>query len=325
MAYTPAQRKVIRAIRREAVRRYAKGGWSKAERRKLRSAFLTGRVESNFQNLSGGDADSQGWRQERASLYPNPTNLRASVRRYFNEADKLYRGDSPASLSGRVQRPASQYLYRYGQHRGEGIKLAKKTIGGAPVPSGGPKTTRTKRTVIPGVDRSGDRRALLMDYLEHRDEPDALLGVARGLREAQDVPRRVKTTRKVTDGERPAQKPGKGGSFHGGGGWGGSKNIVMYALNGMGASNFKRTPQHNAAVGGSPTSDHLTTNRNAYAADVAFGSGRKLARRLGIKNWSPGSYARHIVTAAGGKRYSVQILEKVEGHYDHTHIGVQAL
>lgn len=74
----------------------------------------------------------------------------------------------------------------------------------------GERTTRVKRTVIPGIDRSDDRRALLMDYLEHRGEPDALLSVARGLREAKDTPRRVKTTRQTTGPQNGPQAPSDG-------------------------------------------------------------------------------------------------------------------
>lgn len=323
MAYTPAQKRVIKAIRREAVRRYSKGGWTKAEKRKLRSAFMVGRVESNFQNLGGGDADSAGWRQERASLYPNPTNLKASTRRYFNEADELYQGDRPASLAGRVQRPASQYLYRYGEHKGEAKKLARATRRGGAV--GAPQTRReghTKLKRVPGVDRSSERRALLMQYLGERDRPDALLNLAKALPATASTPSRLKAVK--VKGQKP-MRPERGGKVHGGGGWGGSKNIVMHAVKGLPVSNFKRTPSRNAAVGGSPTSEHLTTDLDSYAADVPFGSGKKIAKRLGIKGYKPGSYRRYVITAAGGRRFSVQILSQVEGHWDHDHLGVDAL
>src|SRR3954471_22087861 len=84
-------------------------------RRRVLAALVTGRVESNFKNLGGGDADSQGWRQERASLYRNPTNLKASVRRFYQEAAKLDRGQKVGELAADVQRPAAQYRGRYAQ------------------------------------------------------------------------------------------------------------------------------------------------------------------------------------------------------------------
>lgn len=139
MAYDP---RVIRAISREATRRYGKGGYSKAERRKIRSAFATGIVESGLRNLSYGDSTSVGWRQETSSSYPNVNrrDVPASVARYFNEADKLYRGDTAASLAARVQRPAAAYVHRYGlpKNRAEAIRLLRKNVlGGSDMPNGG--------------------------------------------------------------------------------------------------------------------------------------------------------------------------------------------
>lgn len=332
MPYTPEQKRVIKAIRREAVRRYGKGGWTKAERRKLRSAFQTGRIESNLQQLAGGHADSRGWRQERASLYPD-ASLPNSVRRYFNEADQHYRGQAPWLLAADVQRPAAQYRGRYRNARGEAIKLTRKTIrggavggpsGGAQGPSKGGRNVRTTKVITPGVDRSRDRKMLLMQYLTERDKPGALLDTAMGLKDLQDTPREVKTTRKVTKGDKAGkreQPAAKGGKVHGGGGWQGSKNIVMHALGGQPAT-YKRAANHPLSIS-NPGSDHNTANKNAFAGDTTYGTGRVLAKRLGIKNWKPGTYTRHIIAAAGGKKYSVQILENVEGHYDHTHIGVQ--
>ncbi|MGH3715366.1 MAG: hypothetical protein ACRDT4_18165 [Micromonosporaceae bacterium] len=79
-------------------------------------------------------------------------------------------------------------------------------------------------------------------------------------------------------------------------------------------------------------SDHWVGNRDTYAVD--FGSGGNnavsdddayaLARKYGISDWSPGSYERHTVTI-DGKQFSVQLLWRVPGHYDHIHIGIRAL
>jgi hypothetical protein len=119
MAY---ERKVVKRISKEARRRYGAGGYDKAEKRKIRSAFQTGIVESGLRNVSYGDADSQGWRQERASLYPDPRNLKKSVKRYFNEADQHYAGQTAAELAADVQRPAAQYRGRYAEHKDEGVR-----------------------------------------------------------------------------------------------------------------------------------------------------------------------------------------------------------
>jgi hypothetical protein len=92
-------------------------------RRRVLAALVTGRVESNFKNLGDGDADSAGWRQERASLYRNPTNLKASVRRFYQEAAKLDRGQRVGELAADVQRPRAEFRGRYAQHVGEAKRL----------------------------------------------------------------------------------------------------------------------------------------------------------------------------------------------------------
>src|SRR4051794_21227024 len=82
-------------------------------RRHVKAALEIGRVESNFTNPSGGDADSAGWRQERRSLYKNPTNVRASVHRVYKELAQLDHGQKSWQLAADVQRPAKQFRGRY--------------------------------------------------------------------------------------------------------------------------------------------------------------------------------------------------------------------
>jgi hypothetical protein len=101
----------------------------------------------------------------------------------------------------------------------------------------------------------------------------------------------------------------------------GAKALAEYATRGIYGSG-ERTPAQNAAAGGAPGSDHLTTNRWASAVDAKYGTGKLIAKRLGIKGWKKGTYDRHIIKV-DGRKYSVQILEDVEGHYDHTHVGIQ--
>lgn len=116
---------MVRTIARRAGRRYLPGGISPAEQAATLSAFATGRVESQFQNLPYGDADSAGWRQERDSIYPNPRNLVASVDRYLNEADSMYGGQAPGELAADVQRPLAMYRGRYAEVLPEARKLAQ--------------------------------------------------------------------------------------------------------------------------------------------------------------------------------------------------------
>src|SRR5262245_20066361 len=80
-----------------------------ATREQMLAAFATGLVESGMTNIQGGDADSSGWRQERASLYPNPNDVRASADRFFAEAKQFDTpGFAPGDLAANVQRPAAE-------------------------------------------------------------------------------------------------------------------------------------------------------------------------------------------------------------------------
>jgi hypothetical protein len=85
-----------------------------------------------------------------------------------------------------------------------------------------------------------------------------------------------------------------------------------------------RSASHNAAVGGSPSSDHLDAP-NRFATDYPTYRGlddaQALARALGITNWQPNSYASHIIEV-DGVRLVLQILWGAAiDHADHVHVG----
>lgn len=113
-------------------------------RRYVLAALTTGRVESNFTNPAGGDQDSVGWRQERASLYRNPRNLRASVRRFYREAAQHDRGQSVGELAADVQRPAAQFRGRYAQALPEARRIFRR--GGLTGGGGGSTATTLPST-----------------------------------------------------------------------------------------------------------------------------------------------------------------------------------
>lgn len=115
--------------------------------------------------------------------------------------------------------------------------------------------------------------------------------------------------------------------------WGGSAHVMgqfvtpFMERRGLKPGSKKRTPEHNAAIGGSPTSDHLTTQTRSFAVDFPTYSGeddaRALARALGFTGWSPNSYASYMRTV-GGKLFTIQILWGAGiGHGDHVHVGVR--
>lgn len=138
-----------------------------------KAAVETGLVEANLGNPSTGDADSAGWRQERASLYPDPTNIQHSAARFFAEA-RQRRGKygTAGALAAAVQRPAAQYRGRY-QERAADADALLQGIGGSAAPAA-PTSDRTSSlltTTTTGPDQAGYgqamRKAALAQYLQH--------------------------------------------------------------------------------------------------------------------------------------------------------------
>lgn len=121
----------------------------KASPKEVKAAYETGLVESGMRNLSGGDADSQGWRQERASLYPNPRNLDASIRRFFKETSAVkHKYGRAGDLAAAVQRPAAQYRGRYQQRSADAESLMRQFVGGG----GNARSSSTTKTITtPGT------------------------------------------------------------------------------------------------------------------------------------------------------------------------------
>lgn len=90
------------------------------------SAVQTALVESNISNPTvATDHDSLGWRQERQMYYDNPTNVKASATRYFQETAEAGRGAgvSPGTLAQSVQRSA--FPERYDERTAEAMPLLK--------------------------------------------------------------------------------------------------------------------------------------------------------------------------------------------------------
>lgn len=146
----------------------------RARDRYTRAALQTGIVESGLRNLNHGDADSEGWRQERRSLYPDPTNVSASVDRFFNEAAQLDRGQPSWQLATDVQRPAAQYRGRYK----DVAKQAAALLGGSTMQDAGSSSPAAAASSSapptigdPGV--AGDFGGLLQSLLGQGQQPAA--------------------------------------------------------------------------------------------------------------------------------------------------------
>lgn len=101
---------VVAAIRRIGQSRY--GSDPKKLRRYLLGQYSTGIVESGLRNLSGGDADSYGYRQQRLSGYGRQP-LDKQINNLYDEFEQYDRGQTVGQLDADVQRPAAQYRGRY--------------------------------------------------------------------------------------------------------------------------------------------------------------------------------------------------------------------
>ncbi len=114
--------------------------------------------------------------------------------------------------------------------------------------------------------------------------------------------------------------------------WGGAGDVLTQLVEpfmverGLPIGSGKRTPERNAAIGGSPTSDHLTTKSTTAARDFPTFSGeddaRALAKALGCTTWQPNSFDA-FTCSAGGRSWRVQLLWGADiKHGDHVHIGI---
>jgi hypothetical protein len=115
--------------------------------------------------------------------------------------------------------------------------------------------------------------------------------------------------------------------------WGGSNDVITQFVEpflvkrGLPLGSGKRTPTANAAVGGSKTSDHLTTKTRTGARDFPTFAGeddaRALAKSMGFGSWQPNSFTK-FTFSAGGHSWHVQILWGAQiKHGDHVHVGVE--
>lgn len=114
--------------------------------------------------------------------------------------------------------------------------------------------------------------------------------------------------------------------------WGGAGDVMTQFIEpfmverGLPIGSGKRTPERNAAIGGSATSDHLTTKTTTAARDFPTFAGeddaRALAAALGCSTWRPDSFDA-FTFSAGGRSWRAQVLWGAAiDHSDHVHVGV---
>jgi hypothetical protein len=281
----------------EEIIRQSRSKFSNPRLRRIaqRAAVQTGLVESGGRNLNYGDADSQGWRQERASLYKNPTNISASVSRFLDEFKQHYDpGERSFEVAAQVQRPAAQYRGRYGDVRAEANRILRGARGGvqgaapgAPNGTGALPGTSGPRSVPQG---SEGLTALLASLAGEKPQvqsaglqgPAHSAGAAMpggyqapvsggGPQQRTDIAGLLSAIATVGGGvERGGMDPmaaapaggapASRGSVRGGTAKSLADQIQSFAEGELGLTggSRERTPSQNAAVGGSSTSDHLT-------------------------------------------------------------------
>lgn len=112
------------------------------------------------------------------------------------------------------------------------------------------------------------------------------------------------------------------------GAWGGTERLLDMANGGdFEISSTKRTPSENEAVGGSSTSDHLTTNPLSFAHDLpttdpqyGYEIMKQYHKRLKL-NEPLQPTGTHNYTSRKYPGYTFQFIWQDSGHYDHVHIG----
>ena len=132
----------------------------------------------------------------------------------------------------------------------------------------------------------------------------------------------------------PSSGPSGGsGSIRYGKGWGGSEGVAdaakgIAASMGVPVTSQKRDLAATIRVGSTTGSDHYTGNTTAFATDfgVSGSRGDELARAIATKYGIPqsaiGTFTRYTIQV-GDRRYSLQLLWRVKGHYDHVHLGIR--
>ena len=205
MAYSREQRRVQRMIVDIGVERGE-------DRREIIANLETGGAESLWRNLGYGDADSEGYRQERRRYYKNPRNLRAAINRWYDEANEF-----PNLRGGRLAQAVQQSAYpdRYKEFADEARQIYRRERSQNRRKS--PKAAVFGTSRVRGLDLSAERTSAKASYLQNRGRPGALLELGSQLSELQDIPGGTVTARRRTRGQQPRRQgiPREAGGHYG--------------------------------------------------------------------------------------------------------------
>lgn len=274
---------------------------------------------------SGLRKGGKGWAQAQAAYYGAPSSTyKATVARYAKQWEPPGGGRKGGEKGDKKRRRRKTKLVEGKRSKFEVTKPGLKRI--------------------PGQSFEAERRQLLRNYVlgGARDDPDSRLQLALSMRQHVDIPSRLEHTSKRVTKKGPrklkakqvkAKGGGKGkgkkGELRSGGGWQRSEGMAKYATRVAKRKGIPVTSRKRSSTLGNPDSDHFVGNKDAYAVDlgVAGSAGTRLAKRIakryGIKNYKPGNYDGYYVKDNRGRKFRIQILWQVSGHYDHVHVGIR--
>jgi peptidoglycan hydrolase-like protein with peptidoglycan-binding domain len=126
---------------------------------------------------------------------------------------------------------------------------------------------------------------------------------------------------------------GGGGTITAGGPWGGSQKVANAAkaiasARSIPVTSQKRNLSDTIRVGSSTSSDHYTGNKTAFAVDFGVSGtrgdqlARAIATKYGIPQGNIGTFNGHVIKV-GGAKYRLHLFWRVNGHFDHVHLGVR--
>lgn len=255
--------------------------------KELLAAAMTGLVESSgFHNLGYGDADSEGWRQERTSIYgtSEPRNVKAGAKNFFEESisdtgGSRGKGMTAGELAQAIQ--GSAFPERYDERAAEAAAIVNAYKKGTLTPQQERKIARLRgdaRKVglkaAKGTKGRGTLKARKVKG-EWAGTKDILLNVTKGF--------------SITSEKRtPAENASVGGAED-------SDHLTT-------------------------NTNTYATDLPASGAELNQ-IGSTVAKRLRIKGWTPGNYNWYTSPRFPGYRF--QILSEVDGHFDHVHAGAE--
>jgi lysophospholipase L1-like esterase len=248
--------------------------------------------------------------------------------------------ESVQVLRGLVRRGAKSAVFDAGTNDGSAQDLRQslrraKALGVqlyVPLITGGPEVEAKNRVIR---QEAGGNLTVVDTSSLHPDAGDGVHFSAQGYQQ------RARIIQQAVGGGSPqtGRTGPQAGRLRPGGGYAGTQRLVtglsgLAAKDGLALGSQKRSPSENAAVGGSESSDHLTTNRNTYAGDFHNGRGedeeklrfaQQAARRFGVR-FVKDSYESGGIVNIGGQQYRVQILYGGGvDHADHVHVGVERI